>query len=403
MRYGRNIVNQLLDSYEVSGNFNGDTGRKVFLKKSFKRPSGDSADYEDFLSDLIELRENGIIDFEWQVKGHVADRIWLVPENVQNAYDIVCRENKHIALENVRLAVQNAENYIRDGWIKIYLDKVLDDVSKNRLRGLWSADARLINDVLKALELVYSLKGTNISMRAASVKLYADSKRFENDIKSHIVSIAKKYEPVLAEVDEDDISEREILSQLGIVKMSEIFEFCGGLKVFYNDGEVNYSPIKHGACIISDNLSEIRQVELCGIQSIMFIENKTNYTEYCLNSRCNNELVVLHGGLYSPAKEKFFRLIREALNDEQVFYWGDIDLGGFNMFCRLKENIFPTLLPYNMDSQSFEKYKAVGLPRSTFYLNKIEKLKENARYAVFFNVIKLITESRVTVEQEAFI
>lgn len=403
MRYGTNIVNELLDSYENSGNFDGNTGRKVYLKKSFNRPSGDSVDYEEFLLELTNLRGKGIVDFDWRIKGHVADKIWLMAENVQIAYDFVCRENKHGALARVGAAVRNAESRIGDGWIRLYLDRVLDDISQNRINGFWRADAKLVDDVLKALELIYSLKGASISMRAASIRLYSDSKRFENDIKRHIVSIAKKYEPVLAESDDEDISEREVLSQLGIVKMSEIFEFCGGLKVFYNDGVVDYSPIKNGACVAGDSLSEIERMELSDVQCILFIENKTNYTEYCLNSRCKNELVVFHGGLYSPAKGNFFRLIRKALKNQQVFYWGDIDLGGFNMFCRLKENIFPFLLPYNMDRRSFEQYKSRGLLRSKTYLDKIARLKDDGRYAVFSDVIDLIIDSGVTVEQEAFI
>ena len=112
---------------------------------------------------------------------------------------------------------------------------------------------------------------------------------------------------------------------------------------------------------------------------------------------------MFHGGLYSPAKGEFFRLISKALNDEQVFYWGDIDMGGFNMFCRLRDNIFPDLLPYKMDKQSFERYKTMGFPRNALYLNKIARLKECAKYAVFSDVIDLIIESGVTVEQEAFI
>lgn len=403
MRYGRNIVNELLDSYENSGNFDGDTGRRVFLKKSFKRPDADSVDYEEFLSELTKLQRQGIVDFDWRIKGHVADKIWLVQKNVQSAYDYVRRENKHSALARIELAVRNTENRIGSGWIKEYLNNMLDDISKNKLSGFLKEDVQLINDVLKALELIYSLNGASISMRAASVRLYADSKRFENDIKRHIVSIAKKYEPILAESGEEDISEREVLSQLGIVKMSEIFEFCGGLKVFYKNGEVDYSPIKNGACISGDSLPEIERVEFSDVQSILFIENKTNYTEYCLNSRSRNELVVFHGGLYSPAKGDFFRLIGKALDNEQVFYWGDIDMGGFNMFCRLKENIFPSILPYNMDRRSFEQYKAKGLPRNELYINKIAKLKESGRYAMFSDVIELIIENGVTVEQEAFI
>ena len=151
MRYGTNLINDLLDSYENSGNFDGDTGRRVYLKKSFKRPSGDSADYEGFLSELLELRKKGIVDLDWQIKGHVADKIWLVLENVQSAYDSVGRENKHAALERVKKAVTRSQSCIGDGWIKAYLDRVLDDISKNKLSGLWNSDMQLIDDVLKAL------------------------------------------------------------------------------------------------------------------------------------------------------------------------------------------------------------------------------------------------------------
>lgn len=403
MRYGRELVNQLLDSYENSGNFDGKTGRKVYLKNSFKRPPSDYADYEEFLAELSELQKNGIIDFDWRNKGHVVDRIWLVQKNVQEAYDIVGRENKHAALERVRTVIQNAMINIDNGWIRAYLDKVLEDISKNKLGGLWNSAPQIVSDVLKAFELIYFLNGENISMRAASVKLYADSKYFEKEIKKHIISIAKKYEPVLSEMDEEDISEREVLAQLGILKMAEMFEFCGGLKIFYKNGLVDYSSITRGACIVSDTLSEIERVELCDVQKILFIENKTNYTEYCLNNRKRNELVISHGGLYSPAKGEFFRLVSRALSEEQVFYWGDIDMGGFNMFRRLKENIFQDLLPYNMDKNCFEKYKTSGLSRSKSYLEKLAKLKNDAKYSDFFDVIDLIIESGVTVEQESFI
>lgn len=73
------------------------------------------------------------------------------------------------------------------------------------------------------------------------------------------------------------------------------------------------------------------------------------------------------------------------------------------MFCRLRENIFPTLSPYNMDCECFNRYNSKGLPRSKTYLEKIAKLKNDARYAMFIDVIDLISDCAVTVEQEAFI
>ncbi len=403
MRYGRTIINELLGSYENSGNFSGNSGKRVFLKQSIKLPDCESPDYVELLSELNEMRSKGLIEFSWKIKGHVVDRIWLVLENVETAYKLAGREDKHLALERVKSAIYKTESLIHDGWIRQYLDEVLANIEQNKLNGLWREDEQLVCDVLKALELIYSLNGQSITMRLASVRMYSDSKRFERDIKKHIISIAKKHEPILLEADVDELSEREILTHLGIVKMPEIFEFCGKMKVYFNEGEVDFSPMKNGACISGDCLSEINRVELNGINRVLFIENKTNYSEYCLNSRSDNELVIYHGGLYSHSRGEFFKIIGKAMSDQKVYYWGDIDMGGFNMFCRLKRNIFPTLEPFNMDCACFEKYREKGLARTGEYIQRLLKLKENDNYSLFSPVIDLIAKYGVTVEQEAFL
>ena len=148
-------------------------------------------------------------------------------------------------------------------------------------------------------------------MRAFSIRLFADSKFFEKNIKKYIVDIASKNEPELEAMDE--LSEREILAQIGIIMMPEIFEFCGDMTIGFADGEVDYSPIRSGSCITSDSVKDIRYITLDSrISRILFIENKTNYSEYCLNSKLSDELVIFHGGFYSPAHGVFFRFIADA-------------------------------------------------------------------------------------------
>ena len=279
----------------------------------------------------------------------------------------------------------------------------MTNIEIHKLTGVWSKEQQFISDLLSALGFIYTLNGQSITMRLASIRLYADSKRFEKDIMKPVVSIAKKYDPVISETDVEKLSEREILSHLGIIKMPEIFEFCGNLKIFLTNGIVDFSPIKSGACISSDCLNEINHIELINVERVIFIENKTNYSEYCLNSRDENELVIYHGGLYSHCRGKFFELISRAISSEKVYYWGDIDMGGFNMFVRLKNNIFPTLEPFNMDAACFEKYREQGLARSDNYIQKLLKLKEDHQYQNFYDVIDLIAKHGVTVEQEIFI
>ena len=82
------------------------------------------------------------------------------------------------------------------------------------------------------------------------------------------------------------------------------------MTIGFADGEVDYSPIRSGSCITSDSVKDIRYITLDSrISRILFIENKTNYSEYCLNSKLSDELVIFHGGFYSPAHSEYFSVL----------------------------------------------------------------------------------------------
>jgi len=99
-------------------------------------------------------------------------------------------------------------------------------------------------------------------------------------------------------------------------------------------------------------------------KSILFIENRTNYRHHILKGFEDDTLVVYHGGFYSPTKRILFCLLSESLAPgADSFFWGDIDLGGFLMFSRLKKEIFPDLVPWRMGCEDFEKYKEHGVVR----------------------------------------
>ncbi|MGN0553994.1 MAG: Wadjet anti-phage system protein JetD domain-containing protein, partial [Oscillospiraceae bacterium] len=220
------------------------------------------------------------------------------------------------------------------------------------------------------------------------------------EMKSFVITVIKNNEPDLKDI--DDISDREALAQVGIIMMSEVFEFCGNVRINFEGGTVDYSPIKNGVCVLDESVSEIESIDIFDTDRIIFIENKTNYSEYCLNSRTERELVVYHGGFYSPKRGEFFRKLCDG-KDIRAYLWSDIDYGGFRMYIRLKKNIVPSLEPLNMDIDSFERYKEKGLKRDEKYIITLQKLTEEPDYSVFYDVIAAISDSKVTVEQESFL
>ena len=293
---------------------------------------------------------------------------------------------------------------INTAWIADYLSRQISEITeRSKPIEKWQSDMMLVRNILKALDEIDRLI-SSISMRAFSIRLFADSKFFEKNIKKYIVDIASKNEPELEAMDE--LSEREILAQIGIIMMPEIFEFCGDMTIGFADGEVDYSPIRSGSCITSDSVKDIRYITLDSrISKILFIENKTNYSQYCLNSKLSDELVIYHGGFYSPAHGVFFRFIADAAkkNDVPVFFWADIDYGGFRMFIRLRDNIIPALKPLNMDTEAFSSHSEKLLGRNDKYIHKTLELLTDPDYECFYDVINMIAKRKGTVEQECFL
>ncbi len=237
------------------------------------------------------------------------------------------------------------------------------------------------------------------------------SSGFFSDIREEFLELRGKLEPKYREIEvkirsgraeADEPGDREVLAQVGVIMMPEVFEFCGNVRIRFRGGEVDFSPIKSGSCVSGDSVSEMLGAEIFDTERIIFIENKTNYSDYCLSRRGENELVVYHGGFLSPQRMKFFRLLCSGKNIP-AYFWGDIDYGGFKMFLRLKRNVAPGLLPMNMDLRAFEAHKSVGLRRDRDYIKKLKKLKEDNGYGEFYEVIDAIEREGVTVEQESFI
>lgn len=382
MDYEILILDKLLDKYEkrtVSSN----RRVRIFLSKNeVKIPSIESSGYSEFRDSMLELKSKGFIEFDWERQNFIIKSIWLNIENAGTVYQYLERQPLGSKAKNIVSIIEKSLQKITLKWIREYLETEYANIfEKEKLKGIWSKEQELICNFLTAFECIDSLNGNSVSMRAFSVKAYGDSKKFEREIKPYVIPVVKRYEPNLNDIEE--VSEREVLAQVGIIMMPEIFEFCGNIRIQFSDGMVDFSPILHGSCISGECVFDIQDIEILNTDRIIFIENKTNYSEYCLNSKNKRELVVYHGGFYSPQRGEFFKKLCTGI-DIPVYFWGDIDYGGFKMFVRLKNNIINTLHSLNMDLHSYNRYKSQGLSRNDDYIAKLKLLKLKPDYEIFF-------------------
>lgn len=348
----------------------------------------------DRLKDEEKRYIQAIEDYDRSISGFVTDiKTSSIRWNVKFSNCIEKIDNERITAEikTVISYLQRTDKF-SEADFELLSPEYFSKIREAYLNAKSSLDTALVG--------INDLHGSSISMRAFSINIYSDSKFFEREMKPFVITVIKNNEPDLKGIDE--ISDREVLAQVGIIMMSEIFEFCGNVRINFVGGTVDFSPIKNGACVLDESVSDICSIDIFDTDKIIFIENKTNYTEYCLNRQTDRELVVYHGGFYSPKHGEFFRKLCDG-KDIPTYLWSDIDYGGFRMFMRLKKNIVPSLEPLNMNIDSFERYKEKGLKRDDKYIMTLQKLTEDPDYSVFYEVISAIINSKVTVEQECFL
>ena len=444
MNYEQELLNRLMDKYEKS---------KAFLTGVFTRKIALTAAQEDwiqrrmenmeekrlFFAVLKDLKESGLIDYSWErfEQGNLVDKIWLVPDEaaVRACYK---RLGRRPAREEAEALAELIREYRRQLPPENSLSRFLADYeeelrAKGQIRQYFTHEPELNENILKCLIFMEQNQGEQLE-RLMSSSLYGDSKYFERHVKSKVLVILRalkrreQEEGISDSMPEDD----ELLLEKGVVRWPEILEFTGRLRVALDDGnEIDYGPQIRGAYINSETVKHAVSVEAEGIRRVLFIENKANYVWYISQNHSRDELVIYHGGCYSPMKGRWFRMVHEGCRRQALtadflagedsraedasqaaehfpmvkyLHWGDIDVGGFRMFVRLKGQIVPELMPYRMDRASLEAYRGQAMEiTSAAYLKTLERMEDSPEYEMFHEVISLMRRERIRLEQEQMI
>jgi hypothetical protein len=415
MNYKKLILGRLLDKYEKSRSFQGsDSPKRILIKmRQEEFPEYDvenTYNRETWNSTIRELSEQGLVDYSWlkYEKGNIIEKVWLNLSSVENAYAIAVRKPKRLILNRLLARIDEILGTVTDKpetrWIRDFLEDTRKAISnKATTAGFLPSDEEQAMAVLKALEVLGVIDDQQWLERVFSLRCFSDSKYFEKNVRSRLLSIIKKY---LIVVDSPgEATDEEVLAQVGILKSPEQIEFKGGISGRIGCGKVDFSPFTHGAAINADTVKDLVIEEIGNIRKILFIENKANYIQFIAQNSDKELMTIFHGGFYSPVRGTFFKKLYEAAfrHEVEFFHWSDMDLGGFMLFNRLKTNIIPSLKPYMMDPAVFESRIKYGQLMDSRYAEKLEKLLGNEQYKEFWELITLMLEKRLKIEQEAFL
>lgn len=406
------ILSRLLDKYENSRHLTqpGASNRRVMLridKKELPEYTREIASVRDRFNQAARaLEQEGVIRLEWVSGQPVFSRVILALDRVEDAYRMAGREHPQKTAERVYTLIQEALAEVKTPWIRAWRDDACQALQQEwRLPSIYKKGAGFFQNVLRLLTCYDSLAGEACTVRAFSIRCFQNSKSFEKEFQKDFLRIAERYDGELrALCEQQNLSEREKLAFLGIYAHPEYYMISGCCTIRTSAGEVDGTALfPMGLALPSTAVGAVVGFSLKGIRRITFIENKTNYEEYLLSEQQRDELVIYHGGFLSPQKRLLFeKLAACVLEGVDVFFWADIDLGGFMMFERLHQ-IFPCLRPMRMSGGDVEQYAQFGLSRSPAYLAELDQALQSGAIARFSDAAEKILQYGKTIEQEIFL
>ena len=406
------ILSRLLDKFENSKHLTdpGSSNRRVMLrvdKKELPEYQRENAAIRDgFNRAAMELERKGLIHLEWISGQPIFSKVILELENVERAYNEIGRLHPQKAAQDAYAQIQAALPYANTIWICAWRDEVCQTLrTECRLPAVCKKGVGFLHDFLRVLACYDQLNGEAVTVRTFSIRCFQNSKRFEREFQEDFLRTAERYDRELhALCAQREMSCRDKLACLGIYAHPEFYQMSGRCLIIMESGTVDLEPLcPTGIGIPSTAVEKIRAFSLEKIRRITFLENKTNYEEYLLSELAPDELAVYHGGFLSPQKRLFLRKLADCLpRDTEVFFWADIDFGGFAMFAKLQE-IFPRLCPMRMGRQEVEQYAEFGLKRAGAYLSVLQSALDADEFPAFREAIEAILAYGVTIEQETFL
>lgn len=404
------ILNRLLDKYENSKHLfsPGTSLRRVMLKvekKDFPEYIYEDAAVRDSYNEAAKkLEKQHLVQLEWVNGLPLLSAIVLRLDQIMQCYSSAERVHPRTRAIQVVNLIDNSLKDVTVPWIVAWKEDTCQIATEQlRIPAFCKTDDTLLRDLLCAFREYSALPGS-ITMRAFSSKCFSDTKYFERNVRDLFLRIAIKYNTDLAlACDENDLGEKDQLAFIGIYARPELYELAGNCSIHTGLGIICVGVAPYGLALPSTLVDFITAIDLSSIQRITFIENKTNYDEYVLSEKQLDELVIYHGGFFSPQKRKLFSLIGHSISEAtKIQFWADIDVGGFRMFNNLQK-LIPSVVPMRMSGKVVDEFHEHGLARPELYLSKLQTSAQNGDYPLFEDAIEKILQYGVTIEQEVFL
>lgn len=388
------LLGKIVKKFENSGN---DWREECGGNRSIKIQQ---SDYDCFgKSELIEearkLEKKGLIRVTWFCGGSEMEKITYRLQDMAEIYRMLGIESKKCRLQKVEECIRRYEEQAESSWLKDYYGDLFQELEKGKCPSDFSKYGELLFHCLNEME---KLKEPML-IRIFSTRYLGGSKVFEKTLKSRVVSIGRKYHPMIDEA----MSEYEVLSQLYLEHYAQELALKGELQIVLNGKRNDLGMFPYGLILNSETLKAAEIPPEQRIRKVITVENKANYTAMAYEK---GTLILFCHGFFSPREREFLIKLEKILKEQrqagweiQYYHTGDLDYGGVQIFRYNRLRIFPELKPLHMDVSRYEQYFDYAADMDPSAWEKLQGIKE----PLLQPLIDRILEEKRVIEQECFL
>lgn len=230
-------------------------------------------------------------------------------------------------------------------------------------------------------------------IREFSIEHFHDSKMFEAMI-PRLCRIIKWMNPEFREYENEEILEEfNIFNNPGYVYIKGSARLVNGA-----GGDIDISCFRDGIgfALEKNRREDIRIIPDPQILEVYTIENLTSFYRFTKE----NSLVVYLGGYHNSSRRQLLKSIYEQLPVARYYHFGDIDVGGFQIYYHLRDKTGIPFSTYNMDLKTLKKYEKYAKELTDNDSRRLINLMESRFSEEEQEVARYMLAQKIKLEQE---
>ncbi len=360
--YDIKILSGLLDSFENSLLSRSENKVNIhvafqFTKKTMPEYFNESSlAYDEIHAVIKELERRDFLSVVWKKGkvGHIIQKVILKEEYIDKVYSYLKRtpkmdnENLHLQFLSAWEQEQKQKETLIASKFVAYLKERIE-VGKTVKEFIDLSDLEKTKKILAMLSLVENNK-ESCYIREFSIWHFADSKIFESQF-GVLGKIMRRFKTEFADMDI-----YQILAEYNIYNTQDYVYLKGtGELSFHKESKsiVDLVYLEQGIGISGADVKNIRVSGKDKVKKVITIENQTTFFRW----QEENSLIIYLGGYHNSVRRELLSRVYQELPEAEYLHFGDIDVGGFEIYRDLCEKTGIPFQTYHMGIWELKHYE----------------------------------------------